>query len=62
MSTLNCYQVLKKGEARNKRKANIGYFWSKRLYNPFTQKLVLEAQFGSSDDESDTKYDRTKKN
>ena len=29
------------------------------LYNPFTQKLGLEAQFESSDDESDAKDDRT---
>ena len=35
-------------------------FYSKRLYDPFTQNLVLEAQFESSDDNSDTKYDRTK--
>ena len=35
---------------------------SKRLYNPFTQKFVLEAQFESSDGESDTKEDRTTKN
>ena len=34
---------------------------SKRLYNPFTQKFVLEAQFESSDGESDTNDDRTKK-
>ena len=36
-------------------------FWSRRLYNTFTQKLGLEAQFEISDDESDTKDDRTKK-
>ena len=34
-------------------------FWYKRLYNPFTQKLGLEAQFESSYDKIDTKYDRT---
>ena len=38
-----------------------GLFWSKRIYNPSNQNLGLEAQFESSDDESDTKDDRTKK-
>ena len=37
MSTLHCYQVSKKGEARNDHKVNTGCFWYKRLYNPFTQ-------------------------
>ena len=58
-SILHCYQVRKKGEARNFHKVKTGYFWSKGLYNPFTQNLGLEAQFESSDNESDTKYDRT---
>ena len=35
-----------------------GIFWSKRFYNPFTQKLGLEAQFEISDGKSDTKDDR----
>ena len=59
MSTLCCYQVCKKCEARNDHKLKAVYFWSKRLYNPFTQKLGLEGQFESSDDKSDTKYDGT---
>ena len=33
---------------------------SKLLYNPFAQKLGLEAQFESSDDESDTRDYRNK--
>ena len=36
-----------------------GCFWSKRLYNPCTYNLGPEAQFKISDDESDTKDDRT---
>ena len=34
-------------------------FWSKRLYNPFTQNLGLEMKFESNDEEIDTKDDRT---
>ena len=60
ISTLHCYQVRKKGEAINYHKLKTGYFWSKRLYNTFTEKLVLEAHSESSDGESDTKYDSTK--
>ena len=59
MSTLHCYQVSKKGEARNDHKVNTNCFWFKRLYNPFNQGLVLEEQFEISDNESDTKDDRT---
>ena len=44
---------------RYDRKVKIGIFWSKRLYNPFNQKLGLEAQFGSSDDKSDITEDMT---
>ena len=58
-STLKCYQVCRKGEARNDHKFNTGCVWSKRLYNLFTQKLGLEVQFKSSDYESDTKNDST---
>ena len=39
---------------------NTGCLWYKRLYNPFTHNLGLEAQFEISDDEIGTKYDRTK--
>ena len=35
-------------------------FYSKHLYNPFTQQLGPEVQFESSDKESDTKDDRKK--
>ena len=45
MYTLDCYQARKKGEASNDNKVKTGCFWSKRLYNPFTQKLGLEIQF-----------------
>ena len=45
MSTLHCYQVHKKGEARNGHRFNTGFFWSKCLYNTFTQKLGLGAHF-----------------
>ena len=31
MSTLNCYQVCKKGEARNYHKVKTGCFWYKHL-------------------------------
>ena len=61
MSDLHCYHILKKGEARNDYKSKTVCFWSKRFYKTFTQTLGLEAQFESSDDESDTKYYRTKK-
>ena len=57
MSTLHCYQVHKRGEAGNDHKVKAGWFWSKRLYNPFTRQLGLEMQFESSDDNSDTKED-----
>ena len=50
----------KKGEVRNDHKVKIGCFWSKRLNNSFYQMLVLEAQFESSDGESDIKDDRAK--
>ena len=59
MSTLHCYQVRRKGEAMNDHKLKAGWFWSKRLYNPFAHNLGLEAQFECSDDKSDTKYDST---
>ena len=39
---------------------NTGCLWYKRLYNPFTHNLGLEAQFEISDDKIGTKYDRTK--
>ena len=58
-SILHFYQVCQKGEARNDHKVKTCCFWSNRLYNPFTHKLGLEAQFEISDDESDTKDDRT---
>ena len=58
-STLHCYYVWKKGEAGNYHKVKTVCFYSKRLYDPFTQNLVLEAQFESSDDESYTKDDNT---
>ena len=45
MSTLRRYQFWKYGEASNDHKVKTGCFWSKRLYNPFTQKLGLEIQF-----------------
>ena len=38
-----------------------GLFWSKSLYNLFSQYLGLEAQFERSDDKSNTKYDKTTK-
>ena len=60
ISTLRYYQFRKKGEARNDHKVNTVCFWSKRLYNTFTQKLVLEVQFESSDGKSDAKDDSTK--
>ena len=56
MSTIYCYQVFKKIEARYYRKC----VWSESLCNPFTQKLGLEAQFEIIDDKIDTEYDRTK--
>ena len=62
MSTLHCYQFLKKGEARHDHKVKTGCFGSKSLYNPFTHNLGLEVHFYSSDGESDTKNYRTKKN
>ena len=34
-----------------------GLFWSKSLYNLFSQYLGLEAQFERSDDKSDTEDD-----
>ena len=49
MSTLHCYQFYKQDEASNSHKMKTGYFWSKRLYNPFTQKLGLEVHFEISD-------------
>ena len=60
MSTLHFYQLCKKDESRNDHKVNTGYVWSNRLYNNFSHKLALEIQFESSDDEIDTKDDRTK--
>ena len=54
-STLHCYQVHRNGDARNEHKVKTGCFWSKRLYNPFTQNLGLEVQFESSDEKIDTK-------
>ena len=60
MSTLHFYQFRKKGEARNDNKVKTGGFWSNRLYNSFTQKLVLESRFESSASKSDTKDDGTK--
>ena len=57
--TLHFYQVHKKGESRNNHKVKTCCFWSKRLYNPFTPKLGLEAKFEISDDKRDTKYNRT---
>ena len=62
MSTLNCYQFRKKGKARNFHKVKTWCFWLKRLYNTCTHNIFVEAQFEISDDESDTEYDRTKKN
>ena len=59
-STLHCYQIRKKGEARNDHKVKTVFFWSKQLYNPFTQNLGLEIKFESGDDESDAKYERIK--
>ena len=59
MSILHCYRVYKKGEARNDHKVKTGCFWSKRLYNSFTQNIGLVMKFEVRDDESDTKYDRT---
>ena len=59
MSTIHCYQVRKKGEARCDRKVNAGLFWYNLIYNTFTQNIGLEENFQSSDDKSDTKYDRT---
>ena len=35
MSTLHCYQVHKKGEAKNEHIFNTGCFWYKCLYNTF---------------------------
>ena len=58
-SNLHWYQVQKKGDARNYNTVKTGCFWSKRLYNNFYQKIGLEAHFESSDDEIDTKDDRT---
>ena len=49
MSTLHYYQVLKKGEASNDPKVGTGFFGYKRLYNPFTHNIWLEAQFETSD-------------
>ena len=46
----------------NDHKVKAGKFLSKRLYNPFTQELGLEMIFESSDDESDTKDDKTTNN
>ena len=60
-STLHCYQIHKKGKARNDHKVKTGCFWSNRLHNPFTQNLGLEAHFEISDEESDTKYYNTTK-
>ena len=60
MSTLHCYQVRKKGEARNDHTLKTGCFWSNRLCNSFTHKLGLEGQFEISDEKIDTKHDRTK--
>ena len=37
-----------------------GCFWFKRLFNPFTHNLGMEAQFERSEDESDIKDDKTK--
>ena len=59
MCTLHFYQVLKTCEARHDYKVKAGWFWYKRLNTIFTQNLVLEANFESSDNESDTKDDRT---
>ena len=60
MYTIQYCQVQKAGEARNDHKVKTGCFWSNILHNNFTQKLIPEAQFESSDDESDTKYDKDK--
>ena len=60
--TLHCYHICKTSEARNDHKVKTGCFWSKRLYNTFTQKFGLEMQFESSEDESDTKDDKTTNN
>ena len=51
---LHFYHVRKKFKSRNYHKVNIGYFWSKRIYNTFTQKIGLEVNFESSDEKSDT--------
>ena len=51
-STTHWCQVRKKCKVRYDRKVKIGIFWSKRLCNPFTQKLGLEAQFGRSNNKS----------
>ena len=59
ISSIHCYQFHKNGQARNDHKVKTCCFWSNRLYNPFTHKLGLEALFEISDDESDTKDDRT---
>ena len=50
MSTLRCYQVLQKDEARNDHKVKTGCFWYNHLYNPSNHKLSLEYQFESSDE------------
>ena len=59
--TLYCYQFYKKSEEWNYHKVKTGFFWSERLYNPFTQKLCPEAHFESRYGESDTKDDETEK-
>ena len=60
LSTLQCYQFFKKDKTRYEYNVKTGCFWYKRLYNPFTQNIGLEAQFERSYGESDTKDDRTK--
>ena len=45
MSTILFHSVIKRGESINDHKVKAGCFWSKRLYNPFTEKLDLEVQF-----------------
>ena len=60
ISTIRCCHFCKQGEARNDHKLKTGCFWSRRLYNPFTQKLGLEMQFEGSADKSDIKDDSTK--
>ena len=60
-STLHCYQVHKKEEAKNYHKVNTGCFWSNSLYNPFTQRLGLEAQFESGDTKDDSTKNKNNK-